>query len=405
MTLHPKHFFVLICLYVFPITLLYAETTPINVTANGLAVSTLFLQLSEQANINIVMHGDMNQLVHIRWQNISPRHAMQQLCEGVLVTCEWQKNNQPTTWQYASHLLVMAKDKIQQPTFITQVVALDYAKAQAIAATLSAETGLLDGGSITTDEATEQLILHIPHRQLDQILTIIAALDKPLPQVQIEARIMIARRDASTNFRKRLTSGFSKQTLENAGQLSASSAYNQNLPTLSLALIAPHIMLSMELAALEASGQVLTLAQPQVVVQSGRQGSIATGQEVPFMIQEDGKTTHQWKQAVLGLTVSPKILPNQEVFMELSVAQDSVGELLANGALALNTHRLKTQVRIAMGQTLVLGGALYEQQLQRLLQNPVWMGLPIFQRWFKEQQQQSQHMELLVLVTPRLAHI
>ena len=159
-----------------------------------------------------------------------------------------------------------------------------------------------------------------------------------------------------------------------------------------------------ELAAMEASGQVLTLAQPQIVVQEGHQGVIETGQEVPYLLEQDGHQSRQWKQAVLGLNVTPRVLPNNKVELDLSVVQDSVGDLLANGELALNTHRLRTRVNLGLGQTLVLGGALYEQQLTRLLSNPARLSLPFIGHWMQDSRQQLQRFELLVLVTPTLVN-
>ena len=139
-----------------------------------------------------------------------------------------------------------------------------------------------------------------------------------------------------------------------------------------------------------------------VLVQEGQQGLMETGQEVPYLFNQDGNPIREWKQAVLGLTVTPRVLAEEQVELDLAVVQDSIGELLANGELALNTHRLQTKVRMDMGQTLVLGGALYEQQLQRLLYNPKWLSVPIFNRWLQQQKKQSQRFELLVFVTPKL---
>jgi type IV pilus assembly protein PilQ len=84
--------------------------------------------------------------------------------------------------------------------------------------------------------------------------------------------------------------------------------------------------------------------------------------------------------------------------------QDSVGDLLPNGQLALNTHRLKTRAVVGLGQTLVLGGALYEQQLERLLTSPLLAGLPLVGQWFEQRKQGAERFELLVFVTPRIVN-
>lgn len=163
-------------------------------------------------------------------------------------------------------------------------------------------------------------------------------------------------------------------------------------------------MLSLELLALEASGQVLTLAQPQILVQEGYSGSIQTGQEVPYLVATDNGQQQEWKRAVLGLTVTPRVLPKGQVQLDLLVMQDSIGDLLPNGQLALNTHKLKTRAVVGLGQTLVLGGALYQQQLGRLFSSPALSGLPFVGQWFEQQKQGSERFELLVFVTPRIVN-
>ncbi|MBT7329673.1 MAG: hypothetical protein HN804_01390 [Oceanospirillaceae bacterium] len=171
-----------------------------------------------------------------------------------------------------------------------------------------------------------------------------------------------------------------------------------------LGLIGAHVLLQLELAALEASGKMLTLAQPQILVQEGYTGSIETGQEVPYVMTTEAGQQQHWKQAVLGLTVTPRVLPHQQVQLDLLVMQDSIGDLLPNGELALNTHRLKTRAVVGLGQTLVLGGALYEQQLDRLLSNPLLAGLPLVGQWFQRRKHGTERFELLVFVTPRIVN-
>ncbi len=106
----------------------------------------------------------------------------------------------------------------------------------------------------------------------------------------------------------------------------------------------------------------------------------------------------------MGLTVFPRQLRKEQVQLDLLVLQDSIGDLLPNGQLALNTHKLKTRAVVGLGQTLVLGGALYQQQLDRLLTSPTLSGLPFIGQWFEQQKQDSERFELLVFVTPRIVN-
>ena len=86
------------------------------------------------------------------------------------------------------------------------------------------------------------------------------------------------------------------------------------------------------------------------------------------------------------------------------VVQDSIGDLLPNGQLALNTHTLQTRAVAGFGQTLVIGGSLYQRQLDRLLVSPALSGLPFVGQWFKQHKQGTERLELLVFVTPRIVN-
>lgn len=358
-----------------------------------LPVAQLFMHVAAEADVNVVIAGDIETTAHVQWQGLAPQTALLNLCSLPAINCFWLAEK---------HLIVASTDASYKPQMTALVEPLVFASAMEVAQKLQLQEEMLAGGRLVADEQGRQLLVWLPDDRIELFRGLIKALDKPLPQVQIEARILIASRDAGASLRRGLQVDLSRTGQVATNQLSASTQLLPQSAGLAVGLVAPHIHLNLELAAMEATGQVMTLAQPQVVVQHLAEGRIETGQEVPYVVAGENGDQRQWKQAVLGLSVTPRVLASKEVELDLSVVQDSVGELLENGELALNTHRLHTQVRMAFDQTIVLGGALYEQQLQSLMENPAWMGLPFMQRWWHSQQQQSQSFELLVFVTPRL---
>ncbi len=358
-----------------------------------LPIAQLFMRLADEAGVDVLIAADIELSTHVQWRQLSAHQGLQQLCELPSLHCHWVSSKS---------LVVSAAEAAPEPMMQTSVVPLQYASATQLASQLQASGAAFAGGSLVADERGSQLLLHMPRDATKKLQGLISALDKPLPQVQIEARILIASRDAGASLRRGLQVSMHQPGLAEVKQVTAASQVMPQAAGLAIGIVSPHIHLSMELAAMEASGQVMTLAQPQIVVQHLAQGRIETGQEIPYTSTDDQGESRHWKQAVLGLLVSPRVLVDDQVELDLSVVQDSVGELLANGELALNTHRLHTQVRLAFDQTIVLGGALYEQQLQSLMENPAWMALPFMQRWWQSKQQQVQSFELLVFVTPRL---
>ena len=354
-------------------------------------------ELAEAAQINLVLTHALDVEISIVLQDVDPKAGLELVCSTIGVDC-----------QYTQVGLVVGAETDQSNTKVLplHMVKLSYGEADTILLALqSAQSMLSPQGQLLADSRSQQILVYDDDAHAAALIEAINQLDQPLEQILIEGRIVIAKSTLSQSSGLDFISSLGPQA--EAGAVKASqigATFNQLGGGLQLGLVGAHVMLSLELLALEASGQVLTLAQPQILVQEGYSGSIQTGQEVPYLVATDNGQLQEWKRAVLGLTVTPRVLPKGQVQLDLLVVQDSIGDLLPNGQLALNTHKLKTRAVVGLGQTLVLGGALYQQQLDRLLSSPALSGLPFVGQWFEQQKQGAERFELLVFVTPRIVN-
>ena len=370
-----------------------------NITMNvhNVALAEVLYELAEAAQLNLVLSHGLDFDISVVLQDVDARTGLTLVCKSVAVDC-----------QYTQQGLVVGEATDQSNTQILplHVVKLNYGEADSIMLALqSGQTMLSAKGQLLADNRSQQIFVYDDNAHAASLVEAIKLLDQPLAQILIEGRIVIAKsslgQSSGLDFIGRLGPK-AKAADSSGGQLGV--VFNQLGGGLQLGLVGAHIMLNLELAALEAIGQVLTLSQPQILVQEGYAGSIQTGQEVPYIVATDNGQQQEWKRAVLGLTVTPRLLPKDQVQLDLLVVQDSIGDLLPNGQLALNTHKLKTRAVVGLGQTLVLGGALYQQQLDRLLTSPTLSGLPFIGQWFEQQKQDSERFELLVFVTPRIVN-
>lgn len=375
------------------------DIQPIDIDVRQVPITDVLYELALAAQTNLVLADDIDTQVSLVFKQIQPAEGLALICSGFSLTCK----------QTAQGLIVsqvMGESNIALLPMAR--VKLDYVEADDMLSTLQNATALLSPqGQLLADSRTHQMLIYAEVARATQLAKVLRQLDQPLDQLLIEGRIVIAKSDLGES------SGLDFiGALGNVAGTSATPSQSANLGvgfspaggSLQLGLIGTHVLLQLELAALEASGKMLTLAQPQILVQEGYTGSIETGQEVPYLMTTEAGQQQQWKQAVLGLTVTPRVLPHQQVQLDLLVMQDSIGDLLPNGELALNTHRLKTRAVVGLGQTLVLGGALYEQQLDRLLSNPLLAGLPLVGQWFQRRKHDTERFELLVFVTPRIVN-
>jgi type IV pilus assembly protein PilQ len=167
-------------------------------------------------------------------------------------------------------------------------------------------------------------------------------------------------------------------------------------------------LVDLELTALEAEGRGEIISTPRIITANQKEAKIEQGVEIPFQQSaSSGATTIQFKKAVLSLTVTPQITPDNNIIMDLKVHKDSVGDIISTGGLggtvpSIDTRNVETQVLVADGQTVVLGG-IYETERRETINKVPFLGdLPFAGFLFRSTQRVDNKAELLIFVTPRI---
>ena len=293
----------------------------------------------------------------------------------------------------------------------TQSFQLNYTKAADIAAQLTANSGASGGGgsgatsnsllssrgSVIAEPRTNQIFVSDIPSRLEQIQEMIAKLDVPMRQVLIEARIV----EASDTFGKSLGIKLGSADMRgvrggdagyavgggnrvaiggnykavgatsgafDSGGLTSDSSQFLNLPAtgfggvspanfaISLFSSAANRFLNLELSALEADGKGKVVSSPRVVTADQIKAVIEQGTEYAYQqATSSGATSVAFRKAVLKLEVTPQITPEGNIILDLDVNKDSPGGLVA-GAMSIDTKRVKTQVLVENGGTVVIGG-------------------------------------------------
>ena len=320
-------------------------------------------------------------------------------------------------------------------------LSVNYAEAPAIAALIAdGQSGLLSGrGTVQVDARGNAVIARDTAPRLEAIAEFVDQLDVPSGQVLIESRIVVANQSYSRNLGLRwgitaaarqdpgkaiVLSGSGAATSQIAGQIEAGKdgmlsgaepgdRYNVRLPAagaagqFSLALLHPDYLVDLELAAMQAEGEGRLISAPRVLASDQREASIQQGVEIPYQeAASSGATTTHFKQAALGLTVTPRTTPNGEVILRLLVTKDSVGKIVATergGAVpSIDTRRIETEVLVQDGQTLVLGGIRETESADTQTSVPGLGSIPGVGRLFRSSIRSSNQTELLIFVTPTI---
>ncbi|GLS82173.1 secretin [Paraferrimonas haliotis] len=313
----------------------------------------------------------------------------------------------------------------------SEYMQINYAKASDIAALLKTDDSSLlsTRGTVAVDERTNTLLVQDTSDKLEDVHRLIDVLDVPVKQVVIESRMVTVRDDFAEDLGIRW--GITNKTgdLGTSGSLEGAESaaggtvpslddrLNVNLPAAPAggtpASIAFHVaklangtVLDLELSALEQESKGEVVASPRITTANQKSAYIEQGVEIPYVESaSSGATSVTFKKAVLGLTVTPHITPDNRIILDLEISQDSQGRSVdtpTGPAVSIDTQRIGTQVLAENGETIVLGGIYQQSNLNRISKVPILGDIPYLGTLFRTTSDSSERREVLVFVTPRI---
>ena len=258
-------------------------------------------------------------------------------------------------------------------------------------------------GVVLADARTNQLFVSEIPTQMAAVSRLVVALDRPVQQVLIQARIVEADDGFSQTLGVRLGAGLSRDLVNPAAvDLPAGGLAGRSAATLALALYRPGVarFINVELSALETSGRGKIIARPSIVTANLVKALIEQGTEYPYQTQNaDGLGTVQFRKASLKLEVTPRITPNGQVMLSVSINKDSRGETTAQG-VAINTKHVETQVLVENAGTVVIGGIFERYDRGDDTKVPFLGDLPGLGVLFRSRSQRADKSEMLIFLTP-----
>ena len=253
--------------------------------------------------------------------------------------------------------------------------------------------------SLVMDERTNSVITYAC-QPIEGLAKVLAWLDVPLRQIEISAQIAQVSTSAQSQFGVNWQASLSDSVRSSVGGAIDLGALT---PTSSVSISGSSglSLLSFTLDMLESEGMAKVLSKPKIVAMEGELARIESGTEIPYQTVYDENVNVEFRDAALVLEVRPFVKEGNRILLELTIHQDSVGELV-NGVPSLETNRLKTQVVVKDQETLVLGGIFREERFKTMSKVPFLGDIPILGVFFKRETEQQEKVELLVFITPKL---
>ncbi|MCL1476378.1 MULTISPECIES: type IV pilus secretin PilQ [unclassified Marinobacter] len=311
------------------------------------------------------------------------------------------------------------------------IIQVNYAKAAEVVALVQADQELISSrGFISSDDRTNTISVRETIEKLDEIRRLVSTWDVPVRQVSIEARIVRAQTNVaeslgvswggaaySVSGNNVISVGGSQSAVEEARNAATGGSGTITFPgalavdlgvsgdgasSFAIGFGSDDFLVDLELSALESDGKAEIVSQPRVVTADRQTASIKSGQEIPYQeASSSGATSTSFKEAVLSLEVTPQITPDDKIIMDLEVTQDSRGEDTPSGP-AINTNSVTTQVLVANGETIVLGGIFESTNTETTTKTPFLGDIPYLGRLFKRTQTTELRSELLIFITPKI---
>ncbi len=315
---------------------------------------------------------------------------------------------------------------------------LSYAKASDLVQLIK-DTSLSQRGNVQIDPRTNTVIVTDLAERLTRVEDLLTTLDRPEPQVEIEARIVQTTRDFARNIGIQWgVNGRASPALGNTlplafpnqGSITVRTGLTQGAPApdpgadavsnmvnlgvsaatsgvgLALGAINGAVNLDVALSALESTGQGRILSTPRVSTQNNIEAEIMQGIQIPIQTVANNTVTVTFKDASLVLRVTPQITAANTVIMRIMVENSSPDFSRAvNNSPPIDTQRATTQVLVSTGETTVIGGIYISREQTSQDRTPGLHRLPLLGWLFKRSEFSDESRELLIFITPKIVRL
>jgi type IV pilus assembly protein PilQ len=410
-------------------------TKRISMTMSNVDVAVLLRALARAADVNIILNNKVTGRANI---NIT-QAPWDQVFLSILRT-----HNLSYAWQGDIVRIMTADDleeelrkegrrrelQIAEPT-TTRIVPVKFGSAEKLQENmknfLSVDKAGKPVGSVLVDQHSNALIVNAVPRDLNTILSVLEKLDRPTPQVLIEAFIVEAGRDVARELgvqwggavqlsggdRRSYLTGRGNEVLPGAPGVGVNPTAGNvvDLPlaaasATSLGFIYQNVgkaLLAAQLTALQDEGKLNILSSPSITTLDNQQALIESGRDIPFQTVEDGEVNIEYKKAVLSLKVTPHVIDFQTIKLGVTVKKDEVDfsrQVLGNPTII--TKNAETNVIQYDGQTLVIGGLNKETSSEDRTGTPGVLDVPILGWLFKTEAKRNEKEDLLIFITPTI---
>lgn len=394
---------------------------PITLDLKDVDVTDVLTILAEIGERNIVIHPDVSGRITLRISDI-PWDAIFDLVlknsdlgmedhAGIIRVARVDKLTREKA--EAAELL---KQKALAAPLETEIIQINYARAQEVARIFENFKSDKDGAEIIVDNRTNIVVVRDIREYIDQMKSLIGELDRDVPQVIIEARIVETTSDFARMFGVNLASGFSASpvfgnTTSYEFPYTYDTFFNPGIVErgifgIDMTDITGALNINMMIDALETIGGGKQVSSPRVIVQNNSVGMIRHGQDrsrISERTDQDGNIVQSTTSvsAYTLINVRPTITPDRKILIDVQVDKDNLRGATVEETL-IDRNNVRSSIVVGDGETVVIGGLF--QTSENISENtiPILGHIPLIRHLFRSEFVETRTNELLIFITPTI---
>lgn len=390
-----------------------AKEKTVSLMVDDVPVTQVIQTLATLGERNIVIAPEVSGQISLQLKDVSWKQALQTVMSSAGLVLETQSSIlfvHTRAWLAEKTAMKDAERQKRSQALPLQgkSVILHYADAAELAK--AGEKLLSARGAMTVDKRTNRLLVRDDGQHLADVLAWAQEMDIPVGQVELRAHIVTINKKSLRELGVKWSLADAKDGL-GSGQVAAlnsdlSAANATTYAGFNIGKISGRL-LELELSALEQKQELEIIASPHLLASHLQPASIKQGTEIPYQVSsgESGATSVEFKEAVLGMEVTPTVLQKNRVRLKLKITEDMPGQVLqqADGeVLAIDKQEIETQVEVRSGETLALGGIFSQKNKSARNGIPLLGDIPWLGRLFRHDGKDSERRELVVFITPRI---
>lgn len=393
----------------------------------------IFRLFADISGCNIFIHPDVKGKATMKFRDVPWNQAF----DTILRTFSLGKSVEGNVIRIAPHTIFAKESEekvkaeeagMKAEALETRVFEISYADVAIVENAIRNAKLISPRGSINVDKRTSTMIVKDIASVFPGIEEILKTLDKPTPQVLVEARIVEVNTATTKDLGIQWGINYqSSNTLLSAGGLSGVPLLSEgpftggnylvdfpakNVGALSgsgftFGILDPSrtIGLDFQLSAIETVGKGKVISNPKILTIDNGKAKILQGKSIPVRrLTTEGTVSTEFKDVTLELVVTPHITPDGSISMELQLKKEELDPSVPSveGVPGTDKKEANTNVIIKDGETVVIGGMYKIQTSEQDSGVPGLMNIPILGWLFKNRLNQSNTSELLIFITPRI---